>query len=43
MDDTGHENIVTYGLLLGMTRVEIDRKLPEIEAFTEVGDYLRFR
>ena len=40
MDDTGYENIVTCGLLLGMTRDEIERKLPEIEAFTELSDYL---
>ena len=39
-DDTGYENIVTCGLLLGMTRDEIERKLPEIEAFTELSDYL---
>jgi ABC-type polysaccharide/polyol phosphate transport system ATPase subunit len=39
-DDTGYENILTCGLLLGMTRAEIARKLPEIEAFTELGDYL---
>jgi ABC-type polysaccharide/polyol phosphate transport system ATPase subunit len=39
-DDTGYENIVTCGLLLGMTRTEIERKLPEIEAFTELSDYL---
>jgi ABC-type polysaccharide/polyol phosphate transport system ATPase subunit len=40
MDDTGYENIVTCGLLLGMTHAEIERKLPEIEAFTELSDYL---
>ena len=39
-DDTGYENIVTCGLLLGMTRTEIERKLPEIKAFSELGDYL---
>ena len=39
-DDTGYENVVTCGLLLGMTRDEIERKLPEIEAFTELSDYL---
>jgi ABC-type polysaccharide/polyol phosphate transport system ATPase subunit len=39
-DDTGYENIVTCGLLLGMTRAEIARKLPEIESFTELGEYL---
>lgn len=40
VDDTGYENIVTCGLLLGMTRAEIERKLPEIEAFSELSDYL---
>jgi ABC-type polysaccharide/polyol phosphate transport system ATPase subunit len=40
VDDTGYENIVTCGLLLGMTRDEIERKLPEIESFTELNDYL---
>jgi ABC-type polysaccharide/polyol phosphate transport system ATPase subunit len=40
LDDTGYENIVTCGLLLGMTRAEIERKLPEIEAFSELSDYL---
>ena len=29
-DDTGYENVVTCGLLLGMTRDEIERKLPEL-------------
>ncbi len=40
MDDTGYENIITCGLLLGMSRDEIDRKLPEIEAFSELSGYL---
>ena len=40
LDDTGYENIVTCGLLLGMSRDEISRKLPEIEAFSELSDYL---
>ena len=39
-DDTGYENILTCGLYLGMTREEIESKTPEIEAFTELGDYL---
>jgi ABC-type polysaccharide/polyol phosphate transport system ATPase subunit len=39
-DDTGYENIVTCGLLLGMSRDEIERKMPEIEAFSELSDYL---
>lgn len=40
VDDTGYENIVTCGLFLGMTRVEIAQKTPDIEAFCELGDYL---
>jgi ABC-type polysaccharide/polyol phosphate transport system ATPase subunit len=39
-DDTGYENIVTCGLLLGMSRDEIEQKMPEIEAFSELSDYL---
>jgi ABC-type polysaccharide/polyol phosphate transport system ATPase subunit len=39
-DDTGYENIITCGLFLGMTREEIIRKTPGIEAFTELGEYL---
>ncbi len=37
---TGIENIVIRGLLLGMKRAEIIKKLDEIVAFTELGDYL---
>ncbi len=37
---TGYENIMTRGLLLGMSRKEILKKLPEISAFTELGEYL---
>jgi ABC-type polysaccharide/polyol phosphate transport system ATPase subunit len=40
LDDTGYENIVTCALLLGMSRDEIERKMPEIVAFTELSDYL---
>jgi ABC-type polysaccharide/polyol phosphate transport system ATPase subunit len=39
-DDTGYENITTCGLLLGMSAEEIQRKLPEIEKFTELNEYL---
>ena len=37
---TGFENIVIRGLLLGMKLVEINKKLDEIAAFTELGEYL---
>ncbi|HTV27521.1 MAG TPA: ABC transporter ATP-binding protein [Xanthobacteraceae bacterium] len=40
LDDTGYENILTCGLLLGMSRGEIEQKLPEIAAFSELSDYL---
>ncbi len=37
---TGFENIIIRGLLLGMKRSEIQRKLDGIAAFTELGEYL---
>jgi ABC-type polysaccharide/polyol phosphate transport system ATPase subunit len=40
MEDTGYENIITAGMLLGMSRAEIDGKIPEIAAFCELGEYL---
>jgi len=40
MDDTGYENILTCGLFLGMTLEEIARKTPDIEQFSELGEYL---
>jgi ABC-type polysaccharide/polyol phosphate transport system ATPase subunit len=39
-DDNGYENIMTCGLFLGMSAEEINRKLPEIVAFCELGEYL---
>ncbi len=39
-DDNGYENITTCGLFLGMTPDEINRKLPDIVAFCELGEYL---
>lgn len=40
LEATGYENIILRGLLLGMRRSEIDSKLREIAAFTELGEYL---
>jgi ABC-type polysaccharide/polyol phosphate transport system ATPase subunit len=42
LDDTGYENMLTCGLFLGMTRAEIRQKTPDIEQFTELGQYLSF-
>lgn len=37
---TGIENIVIRGLLMGMRRIEINKKIDEIAEFTELGEYL---
>ena len=39
-EDTGYENIRNCGMYLGMSDDEIERKLPEIVEFCELGDYL---
>ncbi len=40
MEDNAYENIYTAGLLLGMTRTQIEQKIPLIEEFCELGEYL---
>jgi ABC-type polysaccharide/polyol phosphate transport system ATPase subunit len=42
MHQTGYDNIRIRGLLLGMTHAEIERKMPEIAAFTELGAFLDY-
>jgi len=39
-EDSGYENILTSGMLIGMTRRQIEAKIPEIEEFCELGEYL---
>jgi ABC-type polysaccharide/polyol phosphate transport system ATPase subunit len=39
-EDTGYENIYTCGMFLGMSQDEITAKLPDIEQFSELGEYL---
>jgi len=39
-DDNGFENIKTCGMFLGMSSEEINRKLPDIVDFCELGEYL---
>jgi ABC-type polysaccharide/polyol phosphate transport system ATPase subunit len=41
-EDTGYDNIITVGMLLGMSRAEIDAKAPAIIEFSELGDYIHF-
>jgi lipopolysaccharide transport system ATP-binding protein len=37
---TGYDNILLRGLILGLTRKKIKQITPDIEAFSELGDYL---
>jgi lipopolysaccharide transport system ATP-binding protein len=39
-DFTGRQNVFMAGQLLGMGVDEIERRMPEIEAFAEIGDYI---
>jgi ABC-type polysaccharide/polyol phosphate transport system ATPase subunit len=39
-EDNGYENIITTGLLFGLSRAEIEKKIPDIEEFSELGEYL---
>jgi ABC-type polysaccharide/polyol phosphate transport system ATPase subunit len=40
MEDTGYDNIITVGMLLGMSLEEITARAPEIIEFSELGDYI---
>jgi ABC-type polysaccharide/polyol phosphate transport system ATPase subunit len=39
-EDNGYQNILTSGMLLGMSRDQVESKIPEIEEFCELGEYL---
>lgn len=39
-EDSGYENILTAGTLHGMSRAEVEKRIPEIEEFCELGEYL---
>ncbi len=39
-DFTGRQNTYMSGQLLGLTTQDIDRLMPEIELFAEIGDYI---
>jgi ABC-2 type transport system ATP-binding protein len=38
---SGYENIMIRGLFLGMTRKQMEARVDDIAAFTELGDYLK--
>ena len=40
VEDTGYENIFTAGMLLGISRDKLEKMIPEIEEFCELGEYL---
>ncbi|MFZ5483255.1 MAG: ABC transporter ATP-binding protein [Pseudomonadota bacterium] len=40
MDASGYDNIVMRGIVLGLSRQEARDLIPEIEAFSELGEYL---
>jgi len=37
---SGRENVYLNGEIMGLTRSEIDRAMPSIEAFAEIGDFI---
>lgn len=39
-EDSGYQNIMTAGLLFGLSNAEIERLLPDVEQFSELGEYL---
>jgi ABC-type polysaccharide/polyol phosphate transport system ATPase subunit len=39
-DSTGYENIILRGLYLGISTAEMKRRMDDIAAFTELGDFL---
>lgn len=40
MEATGYRNIELAGLMAGYSKTQIERLIPEIEEFSELGDYL---
>lgn len=40
IEDSGYDNIITCGMLLGMSLAEITAKAPAIVEFSDLGDYI---
>jgi ABC-type polysaccharide/polyol phosphate transport system ATPase subunit len=41
LEATGYDNIILRGVFLGMTVKQAEQKIPDVETFTELGEYLR--
>jgi ABC-type polysaccharide/polyol phosphate transport system ATPase subunit len=39
-EDSGYQNIITAGLIFGLSRAQIEELLPSIEEFSELGEFL---
>ncbi|MCH8273349.1 MAG: ABC transporter ATP-binding protein [Armatimonadetes bacterium] len=39
-DLTGYENVFFNGVILGLTRKQVDERMDQIVAFSEIGDYM---
>jgi len=39
-EDTAYENIRTAGMLFGLSPAEIERIMPDVEEFSELGEYM---
>src|SRR6185436_9334419 len=39
-EDTAYENIRTAGMLFGLSQAEIERIMPDVEEFSELGEYM---
>lgn len=40
LEFTGRENVFINGALMGLSRVEIGRRFPDIETFADIGDFI---
>jgi ABC-type polysaccharide/polyol phosphate transport system ATPase subunit len=37
---TGRENVIMYGAIMGMSRAEARKRLPAVEAFADIGEFI---
>jgi ABC-type polysaccharide/polyol phosphate transport system ATPase subunit len=39
-EDSGYQNMITAGMIFGLSRGEIEALMPDVEEFSELGEYL---